>query len=35
MSKVNLFVLIPEENPKFNWIHSIDTLIEESDICNY
>lgn len=35
MSKVNLFILIPEHNPKFNWIHSIDNLIEERDICNY
>lgn len=35
MSKVNLFILIPEHNPKFSWISSIDILIEENNIYNY
>ena len=35
MSKVNLFILIPENNPKFSWINSIDTLIEENNIRDY
>jgi hypothetical protein len=35
MSKVNLFVLIPENNPKFSWINSIDTLIGENNIHDY
>ena len=35
MSKVNLFILIPENNPKFSWINSIDILIEENDIRDY
>ena len=35
MSKVNLFILIAENNPKFSWINSIDTLIEENYIRDY
>ncbi|MBX9807584.1 MAG: hypothetical protein K2X95_07270 [Flavobacteriaceae bacterium] len=35
MSKVNLFILIPENNPKFSWINSIDILIEENNIRDY
>lgn len=35
MSKVNLFILIPENNPKFSWVNSIDSLIDENNIRNY
>jgi hypothetical protein len=35
MSKVNLFILIPENNPKFSWINSTDILIEEKNIHEY
>ena len=35
MSKVNLFILIPENNPKFSWVNSIDIIIEEQNIHNY
>ena len=35
MSKVNLFILIPEKNPVFNWINNIDILIEEAHIQDY
>ncbi|RXM44864.1 hypothetical protein [Flavobacterium sp. YO64] len=35
MSKVNLFILVPEKNPVFNWINNIDTLIEENHIQDY
>ncbi|MBS7231120.1 hypothetical protein KHA90_08790 [Flavobacterium psychroterrae] len=35
MSKVNIFILLPEKNPSFNWINSIDVLIEENSIRDY
>jgi hypothetical protein len=35
MSKVNLFILIPERSPAFNWINSTDILIEENVIRDF
>ena len=33
--RVNLFVLIPEINPQFNWIRNLSQLIEENNLNKY
>ncbi|TRX37344.1 hypothetical protein FNW52_05110 [Flavobacterium sp. ZT3R18] len=35
MSQANLFILIPENNPKFHWINNLDILINEKNVVSY
>lgn len=34
-NKVNLFILIPESNPNFNWICNLDILIDDANAITY
>jgi hypothetical protein len=34
-NEVNLFILIPEETPKFDWINDLNTLIDEENAISF
>lgn len=34
-NEVNLFILIPESNPKFHWINNLDNLVDEENAILY